>query len=77
MQHGIPADSVLLLQVRHRRQGTGPPLACLDALSQDRLKLLVCRNGQTRINRPNVAHAINLDHARPALTSTYIYVDLI
>ena len=77
MQHGIPADPVLLLQVSDRRQGTSPPLARLDTPAEDRFKLLVRRNGQTRINRANVAHTINLDDARPALTSTYIYVALL
>ena len=77
MQHGIPAHSVLMLQVRHRRQRSRAPLARLDAPAQDRLKLTVRRNGQTGINCGISAHKINLDHARPALISTYIYSDLI
>ena len=77
MQHGVPADSVLLLKVRHRWQRPGPPFAGLDAPAQDRLQLTVCRNRQTGINCPISAHKINLDHARPVLTSTYICVDLI
>lgn len=77
MQHGVPAHSVFLLQVRHGRQRTRPPLARIDASAQDRLKLAVRRNGQTGINRVISTHKINLDHARPALTSTYISVALI
>jgi hypothetical protein len=77
VQHSVPADSVLLLQVRHGRQRSRPPLASFDAPAQDRLQLAVRRNGQTGINRVSSTHQINLDHARPALTSTYIYVDLI
>jgi len=66
-----------MLQVRHRRQRSRAPLARLDAPTQDRLKLTVRRNGQTGINRVISAHKINLDHARPVLTSTYIFVVLI
>jgi hypothetical protein len=77
MQHGIPAHCVLLLEICHRWQWTGSPFARFDALAQDRLKLLVRGNGQTGINRAMVTHAINLDHARIALTSAYTCVVLI
>jgi hypothetical protein len=77
VQHGVPAYPVLLLEVRHGRQWSRPPLARFDASAQDRLQLTIRRNGQTGINRVISAHKINLDHARPALTSTYISVALI
>ena len=77
VQHGIPAHSVLMLQVRHRRQRSRAPLARLDASAQDRLKLTVRRNGQTGINCVISAHKINLDHAGPVLTSTYTFIVLL
>jgi hypothetical protein len=77
MQHGVPAYSVLLLEVRHGRQWSSPPFACFDTPAQDCLQLAVRRNGQTGINRVSATHEINLDHARPVLTSTYICVDLV
>jgi hypothetical protein len=77
VQHGIPAHSVLMLQVCHRRQRSRAPLARLDAPAQDRLKLTVRRNGQTGINCTVSAHKINLDHARPALISTYTFAVLL
>jgi hypothetical protein len=77
MQHGVPANPVLLLEVRHGRQRSRPPLASFDTSAQDRLQLAIRGNGQTGINRVSSTHKINLDHARPALTSTYIYVALI
>jgi len=77
MQHRIPADPVLLLQVRHGRQRPGPPLARCDTPPQDHLKLAVRGNWQTRVNDVLSIHKINLEHARPALTSTYIYVGLL
>jgi hypothetical protein len=77
VQHGIPTDSVFLLKVGHGRQRSRTPLARCDAPAQDRLKLLVRRNRRTGINHTAFTHKINLDHARPALTSTYICVALI
>ncbi len=72
VQHGVPADPVLMLEVRHRRQWPRAPLVRLDAPAQDRLKLAVRRNRRTGINYVISAHKINLGHAKPALTSTYI-----
>ena len=77
MQHGIPAHLVFLLQVRHGWQRPGPPFARSDTPPQDYLKLTVCRDWQTGINDVLSAHKINLEYARPALTSTYIYVGLL
>lgn len=77
MQHSVSADSVFLLQVSDRRQWSRTPFARFDASAQDRLKLLVCRNGRTGINCTAFTHKINLDHARPTLTSTYVCVALL
>lgn len=72
VQHGVPADPVLMLEVCHRRQWPRMPLVRLDAPAQNRLKLAVRRNGRTGINYVISAHKINLGHAKPALTSAYI-----
>lgn len=77
MEHGVPAHSVLVLEVGHGRQRPRPPLSRLDPPAQDAFKLTIGRNGQTGINLVTLGHKINLDHPRTVLTSTYIYVDLL
>jgi hypothetical protein len=77
VQYGVPAHSVLLLEVRYGREWPSSPFACFDAPTQDFLQLAVRRNGQTGINRVSATHEINLDHTRPVLTGTYTCVDLV